>query len=133
MKFLKQATYIRYVMVKLSKFVQISMLTSSGSFSQRVLWKLKRAWNWFPGLIFHIIFWKKNYFIILHKLAKVHYQTVFTSQVIHQYMLHVSCLGIGWRHDIWISEKLKFDYPKDETSFQSEIKNVFPSFTSALF
>ena len=36
------------------------------------------------------------------------------------------------RHDIWILEKLKFDYLKKEKSFQSEIKNTFPCFASAL-
>ena len=36
MKFLKQATYIRYVLAKLSKYVQISTLTSSDSFLQRI-------------------------------------------------------------------------------------------------
>ena len=35
------------------------------------------------GQIFHIIFDKKIYFVILYKLAKFHYETVFTSQVIH--------------------------------------------------
>ena len=35
--FLKQATYIRYVLTKLSKFVQISMLDSTESFLQRIL------------------------------------------------------------------------------------------------
>ena len=44
-KFLKQATYIGYVKAKLSKSVQISMLTSLESFLQRILWKLERAWN----------------------------------------------------------------------------------------
>ena len=37
------------------------------------------------------------------------------------------------RHDIWISEKLKFDYLKNEKSYPSEIKNVFPCLLSALF
>ena len=37
-------------------------------------------------------------------------------------MFRVSCLGIWWRHDIWISENLKFDYLKNEKSFRSEIK-----------
>ena len=37
---------------------------------------------------------KKIYFVMLHKLAKFHYQTVFSSQVIHQNMFRVSCLGI---------------------------------------
>ena len=41
MKFLKQATYIGYVIAKLSKSVQISMLTSLESFLQRILGKLK--------------------------------------------------------------------------------------------
>ena len=48
-------------------------------------------------------------------------------------MFCVSYLGIWWRHDIWISEKLKFDYLKNEKSFQSEVKSIFPSFKSALF
>ena len=65
---------------------------------------------------------KKFPIAILHKLAKFHYQTVFP----------VSFLGIWWCHDIWISEKLKFDYLKKEKRFQSEIKNIFPCFTSAL-
>ena len=47
---------------------------------------------------------------MLHKLAKFHYQTVITSQVILWNLFGVSCLGIWWRHNIWISEKLKFDY-----------------------
>ena len=63
MKFLKQSTYIRYVIAaKLSQLVQISMLVSSDSFSQRILWKWKRFWNY-----------KKNkniYFVMLHKLAQ---------------------------------------------------------------
>ena len=37
----------------------------------------------------------------------------------------VSCFGIWWRHDIWISEKFKFAYLKNEKSFQSEIKTFF--------
>ena len=41
-------------------------------------------------------------------------------------MFHVSCLGIWWRHDIWISKMLKVNYLKNEKSFQSEIKSIFP-------
>ena len=52
MKFLKQVTYIRYVTAKLSKFVQISMLTSTEFSLQTILWKLKRVWDYFPGHIF---------------------------------------------------------------------------------
>ena len=34
--------------------------------------------------------------------------------------------------DLKICEKLKFDYLKNEKSFQSQIKNIFPCFTNAL-
>ena len=59
-------------------------------------------------------------------------QIVFTFQVIQLNVFHVSCLGIWWCHNIWITVKLKFDYLKNEKSFESEI-NIFPCFTSALF
>ena len=59
---------------------------------------------------------------MLHKLAKFHHQTIFTSQVIQQNVLHVSSLAIWWRHDIWIFEVLKSDYLKNKKSLQSEIK-----------
>ena len=36
-KFLKQVTHVKYVIAKLSKVVQISMLTSTESFLQRIL------------------------------------------------------------------------------------------------
>ena len=36
---------IRYVILNLSKFVRISMPTSTESFLQRILWKLERTWN----------------------------------------------------------------------------------------
>ena len=39
-------------------------------------------------------------------------------------MFRVSRLGIWWRHDIWKSENLKFDYLKSEKSFRGEIKNI---------
>ena len=48
-------------------------------------------------------------------------------------MFRFSCLGIWWHHNIWIHEKLKFDYLKNEKSFRSEIKNIFPCFTNAFF
>ena len=41
LKFLKQTTYVRYLIAKLSKYVQISMLTSSESFLQRIKKGLK--------------------------------------------------------------------------------------------
>ena len=39
-------------------------------------------------------------------------------------MFRVSWLGIWWRHDIWISKKLKFDYLKNEKSFRGEKKQI---------
>ena len=70
---------------------------------------------------------------MLHKLAKFHYQIVFTSQVIQWNVFPVSCLGIWWRHDIWTSENLKFDYLKNEENFWGEVKKtIFPCFASAL-
>ena len=48
-------------------------------------------------------------------------------------MFRVSCLDIWWRHDIWISKMLKVDYLKNEKSFRSGIKSIFPCFASALF
>ena len=59
MNFLKlaRASYIRYVIQKLSKSIQISMQTSWDSFMQKTLWKLKRARNFFLGHTFHEILW----------------------------------------------------------------------------
>ena len=74
----------------------------------------------------------KNYFVILHKLARFLYQTAFISQVI-QCVFRVSCLRIWWHHDIWISKMLKIDYLKNKKSFRSEIKSIFSCFASALF
>ena len=70
---------------------------------------------------------------MLNKPAKFHYQSVFTSQAIQWNVFRVSYLGIWWQHDIWISEKLKFDCFQNEKSFWSEIENIFPCFTNALF
>ena len=41
-------------------------------------------------------------------------------------------LGHLKRHDIWVSEKLKFNYMQNEKTFWSEIENIFPCFASAL-
>ena len=86
--FLKKSTYIRYVIAKLSKLVQISMLVSPDSFLQQFLWKFKKGCessfqvtflqNFFIKNFFSI----KKYFVMLQKPAKFHYQTVLSSQVI---------------------------------------------------
>ena len=73
----KQATYIGYVIAKLSKSAQISMLTSLESFLQKILGKLKRPGTSLQATFFIEFFYKKFYFVILHKLAKFHYKTVY--------------------------------------------------------
>ena len=70
---------------------------------------------------------------MLHKLAKFHYQTEFTFQVIQQNLFLVLYLAIWWRHEIWRSKVLKFDFLENEKSFRSEIKNIFRCITSIHF
>ena len=70
-----------------------------------------------PGTNFQLTFFIESFdknvsFVILHKLAKFHYQTMFTTNVIQINVFCVSCLRIWWRHDIWISEKLSIEYLK---------------------
>ena len=57
---------------------------------------------------------------------------MFTSQVIQWNVSLVLCLGIWWRHKIWKYRNLKFGFLENKKSFWSEIKNIFPSLTSAL-
>ena len=77
MKFLKQATFTRFVLAKLSKFAQIADLFRF-LFTEDLL-KIKK-----DQATFFMEFFHKNFsLVILHKLVKFHYQIVFTSQVIH--------------------------------------------------
>ena len=95
----------RYVLAKLSKFFEISMQTSSVSLLQGILWKLERAGTSLQEKFFIWFFDQKNCFIILHKLVRCHYQTVYFSI----YAIKcVSCFMLRhwWRYEIWISEKL---------------------------
>ena len=55
-------------------------------------WKIKNTS--FQATVFIKCFDKNFYFLILHKLAKFYYQTVFTLQVIQVNVFHVSGLGI---------------------------------------
>ena len=57
---MKQATYERYVLAKLSKFVQINTQALLDSILQRSLWKSKRAQNLSSGHIFYRFLKKKN-------------------------------------------------------------------------
>ena len=94
-------------------------------FYRRIFENQKGLGTSFQATFLIDFFDKKIHFVILHKLAKFHYQIVFTSQVIKQYVFRVSWLGISWCHDVWIFRKLKFDYLKNEKSFRSAIKKSF--------
>ena len=62
MKFLKQSSYIQYVIAKLSKLGQISRLTFSDSFILRIIWKLPRPGSSFQATIFIWFFYKTFFF-----------------------------------------------------------------------
>ena len=82
MKILKQATYVEICNSK-----SIRICPNQQADLHRILFiedylKIKKG----PGTSFQAIFFiefsdKKIYFVILHKLTKVNYQTLFTSQV----------------------------------------------------
>ena len=93
----QQPVYIRYVIAKLSKFVKISMHTSSDSFLHMILWKLKGLGTSFWATFFIKYFDQNLSFVILHKLAKLNYQAVFTFQVFSKmWFFHVLHLGIWY-------------------------------------
>ena len=85
-------------------------------FLQWTLWKLGPGTS-SQATFFVEFFDNKFSSVIFHKLAQYHYQTLFT----------------WWCHDIWISGKLEFDYLKNGETFWSEIKIIFPCFTSAFY
>ena len=95
-KFLNKSTYIRSVISNLSILAQISMIPFYRGFFENY----KGPGTIFLATIFTVFFDKNVHFVMLLKLAKFHYQTVFTSQVIQWDVFRVSCLGIWWRHDI---------------------------------
>ena len=77
MKFLEESTYSRYVIAKLSKLVQIRMLASFSILFAEDSLKITKGLELIsrPQVSWNFLI-KKNYFVILHKLAKFHYQTV---------------------------------------------------------
>ena len=126
MKFFKRATYIRYVIAKLLKYVQIShadhlrfLFTEDSLKIRKGLELVSRSHFYYNFLI--KFFWP-NFITKLCLLPNlsVKYASCFS-------------LGIWWRHNIWIFKQLKFDFAKKENSFRSEIKNTFPCFTGPLF
>ena len=84
MKFFKQAPYIRYVIAKLSKFIQFDIPASWDSFYRGFFENWKE-----PGISFQVSLLVECFdiyivFAILHKLAKFHYQTVFTFKLFRE-------------------------------------------------
>ena len=82
------------MIAKLSKFIQISVQTSD-FFTEDSL-KFKNGLELVSRSHFslNVLIHKNFSFVILHKLTKLHYQIVFTSQVIQQNASCVLCLGI---------------------------------------
>ena len=111
---MKKATYIRYVLAKLSKFVKLSPQTSSHSFLWRIIWKLKGPRTSSQASFFIQFFDKKFSFVILHKLAKFHYKTVYfpsysikrVSYFMHRHLMTSWHLNI-WKIKIWLSQEWK--------------------------
>ena len=95
------------------KFVQINICPPQDPFYWGFFEIYKVPGTSFQATFFISFFDKKFHFVVLHTLGKFHYQTGFTSQVVHQYMFRVSCLVIWWRNDIWVSENLKFELSQE--------------------
>ena len=80
-KFLKEVTYIRYVIANLSTFSPNQHAGLLRFFFPEHSLKIKKGLEIESRPHFSCNFLIKK-FVVLHKLAKFHYQTVFTSQVI---------------------------------------------------
>ena len=82
MKFLKQSTYIRYV---INKAIEISPNQHAGLlrflFTEDTL-KIEKGLELVSRPHFSENFMTKFYLVMLHKLARFHYQAVLASQVI---------------------------------------------------
>ena len=82
MKFLRQVDFIEYVIAKLSEYVKISIQASSDSFYKRFCKSKIGPGTGFQATFHAEVLDKKFSFVILHKLAKFHFQTVFIFQII---------------------------------------------------
>ena len=118
MKFLMQSTYIRYVIAKLLKLVKSTCRPPQIPFLWRILWKFKSL-----ELVSRLLF--SYNFLIKNLLCNVtlNWPNLITRLCLvpklFSKICSVSCLGIWWRHDIWITEKLKFDYLMNKKNFTS--------------
>ena len=126
MKYLKQATYIRSAVAKLSEFIQISMQSSSDSFYRGFLENWKGPGTSFQAIFFTEDFNKKFSSVIIHKLARFHYQTVYSPSysvkcVFYPMLRH---LMMSWNLNIW---KVKIWLPQEQKEL-SKWNNFFPCF-----
>ena len=115
MKFLKQATYMRYVLAKLSKFVQISTLTSPDFFSEESL-KIKKGLELVSRPNFSESFLIKN-FLLEYCINWPNFITrlffYFSSYLVNcvlcfmlRYLMTSWHLNT-WKVKIWLSQELK--------------------------
>ena len=81
---------------------------------------------------FETFFHKKFFFCNITSTGRISLSGCVYFQSYSVNVFRVSYLDIWWRHGIWISENLKFDYLKNGKIFRSEIKNIFPCFARAL-
>ena len=81
MKFLKQATYVRYVLVKLIKICSSQRIDLLRFHFTEDSLKIEKGLE-IVSTFFTEFFDKDFSFVILHKLVKFHHQIVFTFQVI---------------------------------------------------
>ena len=81
MKCLKQCTYIRYVIARLSKLVQTACWLPQIPFYTGFFENQKEPGTSFQDT-FSIELSDKSYLVMLNKMAKFHYQAASASQVI---------------------------------------------------
>ena len=104
----KEVYYIWYVIAKLRKYVKFNIRLVQIPFSRGFFKNKKWLWTKLQATLLVKIFDKNYSFVIKHKLAIFHCQTVFTSQVIQQNVFFVSSLSIWWLHEIYDTKILKY-------------------------
>ena len=80
-----------------------------------------------PFSLPHENIWKPYGFLFSGGRERVHWEQM------DQNVFLIPCLSTWWHHEILNSEILVFEYLKKEKNFWSALKNIFPSFKSALF
>ena len=94
MIFLTEATYIRYVIANYQNLSKSAHRPPQIPFYRGFFENQEGPGTSFQATLFIEFFDKTYSLVMLHKLAKVHHQTMFTSQVIQQNVFCVSWLGI---------------------------------------